>query len=50
MSVLLCLFIMIVVYIASFNKDFDKELIDKTLPFIVGIGIIVLILSIVSAK
>ena len=49
MSLLLWIFILIVIYVVTFNNDFDKEVIDKTLPFIVVIGLIVLLFSIISA-
>jgi hypothetical protein len=49
MPLLLWLTVIAIVYVASFSNDFTKEKIDKALPFLIVVGLIVLVFGILSS-
>ena len=46
MSLLIWLFIIATVYVATFKGDFTQEHIDKALPFLIVVGIVILVFGI----
>ena len=48
-SLLLWLSIIAIIYVASFKDDFTKEKIDKALPFLIVMGIIILTFGILMS-
>lgn len=49
MSLFLWLFIISVVYVATFKNDFTKETIEKSAPFLIAIGLIIAAFGILTS-
>lgn len=49
MSLLMWLVILSIVYVMTFKDDFTKENIDKALPFLIVVSLIVLVFGILTS-